>query len=83
MRSAASRNIATILPAASAIRYIGQFVITGNTKIPPCGAGSAQPKSIESAPDTADPTMQEGNTRSGSEAANGITPSVTKHRPMI
>lgn len=52
-------------------RYMGQFWTTANTKIPPCGAGSVQPNSMESAPATAEPTTQDGMTRSGSGSGKG------------
>ncbi|WP_273846289.1 hypothetical protein [Rubrobacter calidifluminis] len=53
------------------------------TKIPPWGARRVQPNTSESAPATAEPTMFEGITRSGSAAAKGIAPSVMKEVPMI
>ena len=56
---------------------------TGNTKIPPCGAMSVQLNAMDNAPAKAEPTMQDGSTRSGSDAANGIAPSVIKASPMI
>ncbi len=50
------------------------FPTTGNTKIPPCGAGNVQLKIIVSAPAIAEPTTQAGMTFNGSAAANGIAP---------
>ena len=47
------------------------------------GAISVQSNAMEIAPATADPTIQEGSTRRGSDAANGIAPSVINARPMI
>ena len=50
--------------------------MTGNTKIPPCGAISVQLNNMLIAPATPEPTMQAGSTCTGSDAANGIAPSV-------
>ena len=55
--------------------------ISGTTQMPPCGARSALPNAMTSAPVTAEPTMQDGMTRSGSAAANGIAPSVMNEAP--
>ena len=79
----ARRSMAMTEPISRERRYMGQFCTTANTKIPPCGAGSVQPNSMESAPATAEPTTQEGITRRGSDAAKGMTPSVMKEKPMI
>ncbi len=46
------------------------------------GARRAQPNTMESEPASAEPMMQLGRTRSGSAAAYGIAPSVTKQRPI-
>ncbi len=51
------------------------------TQMPPCGAGDAAPSAMDSAPVTAPPTIMEGMTRSGSDAANGIAPSEMKDAP--
>ena len=64
-------------------RYINGFPTVKNTKIPPCGAINVQLNAMDNAPATADPTIQDGITRSGSDAANGIAPSVIKESPMI
>jgi len=52
------------------------------TKIPPCGAINWISKAPTSAPVKAEPTIKLGIARSGSAAANGIAPSVTKDSPM-
>ena len=62
-----SRTAEITVPATSATRYITAFPTTGNTKIPPCGAISVQSNAMEIAPATADPTIQEGSTRRGTE----------------
>ena len=54
---------------ASATKYSSAWSTTGKTKIPPWGARKAQPKVIDSAPDSAAPMTQLGSTRSGSAAA--------------
>ena len=69
-------------PIASATRYMNGLPTVGNTKIPPCGAIRVQLNAMESAPATADPTIQDGSTCNGSEAANGIAPSVMKESPI-
>ena len=58
------------------------FPIVGTTKIPPCGARRVHSKAIDKAPATADPITQDGITRAGSAAANGIAPSVMKDNPI-
>lgn len=73
----------TAAPIKMATRYIIGLPMVGTTKMPPCGALRVQPKAIERAPAVAEPTMQEGITRSGSAAAKGIAPSVMKESPMI
>ena len=83
MRKIPSRIAATMTPATKAAIYIGQFVMTPKTKMPPCGAGRVQLKSIERAPATAAPIAQGGMTWTGSDAAKGIAPSVMKDRPMM
>ena len=77
-----SKTADTIVPATSATKYIHGFPTTGNTNIPPCGAIKVHPKAIDKAPPKAEPIMHAGNTRSGSEAANGIAPSVINERPI-
>ena len=42
-----------------------------------------QSNAMDSAPASAEPTIQEGSTRRGSDAAKGIAPSVMNARPMI
>ena len=70
-------------PIASATRYMNGLPTVGNTKIPPCGAIRVQLNAMESAPATADPTIQDGSTWTGSDAAKGIAPSVINASPMI
>ena len=78
-----SRTAEITVPTTNATRYITAFPTTGNTKIPPCGAISVQSNAMEIAPATADPMIQDGSTRRGSDAANGIAPYVINARPMI
>ena len=59
------------------------WLMTGKTKMPPCGARRPQPKNILSPPANAEPTTQAGMTRRGSAAAKGMAPSVIKHAPII
>ena len=56
--------------------------MVGTTKIPPCGARKVHSKAMDKAPATAAPTIQDGITRTGSAAANGIAPSVMKEKPI-
>ena len=72
-----------ILPTTSARRYIAACPTTGNTKIPPCGAIRVQLNAMESAPASPEPITHAGMTCSGSDAANGIAPSVINASPMI
>ena len=65
-------------PIRIASAYIRGLPIVGSTKIPPWGALSVHPKNMDSPPATADPTIQDGMTLSGSLAANGIAPSEIK-----
>ena len=51
------------------------------TQMPPCGARSSLPNAITRAPVRALPAMSDGMTRRGSDAANGIAPSVMKEAP--
>ena len=71
------------VPTTRETRYITAFPTTGNTKIPPCGAISVHPNNIDIPPAIAEPMIQDGSTCSGSDAANGIAPSVINARPMI
>ena len=61
--------------------YINGLLISEMTQMPPCGARSSQPKAITRAPVRALPAMSDGMTRSGSDAANGIAPSVMNEAP--
>ena len=56
------RTAATTAPIARDTKYMGQFVTTPKTKIPPCGAGTVQPKSMERAPAVAAPIAHGGMT---------------------
>src|SRR4051794_28824583 len=49
--------------------------------MPPWGARRVAPKAIDREPVTAPPTIEDGMTRSGSAAANGIAPSEMKEAP--
>ena len=53
------------------------------TKIPPCGALDPHPNIMDNAPAIAEPTIHGGMIRSGSDAANGMAPSVIKESPMM
>ena len=75
--------VVTATPMAKASRYNGHLVIRGNTKMPPWGALSSQPNSMERPPATAEPIIWAGMTRSGSAEANGIAPSVMNDSPRI
>ena len=70
-------------PMAMDTRYINGLPIVGTTKIPPCGARNVHSKNMDKAPAVPAPIMQDGNTRIGSAAANGMAPSVMKDRPMM
>ena len=74
--------VETNVPTKRATRYITAFSITGTTKIPPWGAIKVHPNTMESAPAAAEPTIHAGNTCTGSDAANGIAPSVINASPM-
>jgi hypothetical protein len=76
-------NIVTTAPIAIAARNIGALSIIPTTKIPPCGALEPHPNAIETAPATAEPTIDGGIMRRGSDAANGIAPSVINDSPII
>ena len=76
-------NAVTNEPITIDIRYITGFVTTGNTNIPPCGAGNNTPNIIESPPAIAAPIIEAGITFTGSDAANGIAPSVINYNPII
>ena len=83
MRIIPMMTAAMTAPAAKDAKYIGQLVTTPKTKMPPCGAGTVHPKSMERAPAAADPIAQGGIMCNGSDAAKGIAPSVMKDSPMI
>ena len=72
----------TTEPTASDMRYNSGWPTVKNTKIPPCGAINVQLNAIDNAPETADPTIHDGNTRIGSADANGIAPSDIKDSPI-
>src|SRR5699024_6449975 len=72
----------TIVPTISANRNISTLSPTPTTKIPPCGAGMVAPRPSAIAPATADPTILDGMTSSGSAAAQGIAPSVMNESPI-
>ena len=55
----------------------------GRTNKPPWGALNSILKAIESPPEIIAPIMHEGMTLIGSDAANGIAPSVIKESPII
>ena len=74
--------IATIEPTIIETKYHPQLPIRGSTNIPPWGAIKVQLNAIDIAPDTAEPTTQDGRTLSGSADANGIAPSEINERPI-
>ena len=59
----------TTEPISTDAAYIRGLPMTAMTQMPPCGAGSVQPKSAESPPAMAEPMMQDGSTCPGSAAA--------------
>ena len=72
----------TTEPTASDMRYNSGWPTVKNTKIPPCGAINVQLNAMDNAPATAEPMIQDGSTRNGSDAANGIAPSAIKESPI-
>ena len=75
--------IATTAPTTNAIKNINGLSIIPMTKIPPCGALDPHPNIMDNAPAIAEPTIHGGMIRSGSDAANGMAPSVIKESPMM
>lgn len=69
-------------PMMMEAKYMSGLPIVGTTKIPPCGARNVQSKIMLNAPAVAAPTTQDGITRIGSAAANGMAPSVMKEKPI-
>src|SRR5699024_6063528 len=80
----------TSIPIAIANKYSNIFPArvefpskVGRINNPPCGAGEPILNNIANPPETADPATAEGITLAGSEAANGMAPSVMKEAPII
>ena len=70
-------------PITTASKYKAGWFTIGKTNKPPCGALNSILKAIENPPEIIAPIMHEGMTLIGSDAANGIAPSVMKESPII
>ena len=77
-----SNNAVIAEPTAQETTYIRGFPTVANTKIPPCGAINVHPNNADKNPATPAPTSVQGMTCNGSDAANGIAPSVIKEAPI-
>ncbi len=72
----------TAEPTSHATIYNNGCPTVANTNTPPCGAIKVHPKRADNNPATPAPAIVHGITCSGSDAANGIAPSVINEHPI-